>query len=138
MIPHVGLADGNILQKRHWKYLMSISKVTVEKHESGDIAIINVSGCIEHDGAKSLDDAIGSALRSKCKNIIVDLIDVEYIDHKGWGVLLNRVREIRANGGELKFARMKPELEELFEALDFSSLVQTHPSLEDALADFDK
>lgn len=101
------------------------------------ISVIKVGGYIDITTSDELEKAIESILKSYCYNIIVDLKDVDYISSRGWSIFLSRIKEIRDHGGDLKLARMKPDVFEVYEVLEFFWFLKVYDTLEEAISDFD-
>jgi anti-anti-sigma regulatory factor len=77
-------------------------------------------------------------LKSGPYNIIIDLGNVDYISSAGWGIFISEIKSIREKGGDLKLARMIPDVYEVFELLEFHYILKAFDTIEEAVADFDR
>lgn len=101
------------------------------------ISIIKVGGYIDITTSDELENVIESLLKSSCYNIIVDLCDVDYISSRGWSIFLSKLKEIRDNDGDLKLARMKEAVYEVYVVLEFFWFLKVYETLEEAISDFE-
>lgn len=119
---------------------MSDIKISVETTQAtqidGEITIIRVDGVIDTMTATQLEEVTNSLLSQKKYYIIVDLGGVDYISSAGWGIFISNIREIRLNNGDIKLARMIPNVYEIFELLEFDSILKAYDNIEKAKVDF--
>jgi len=69
-------------------------------------------------------------------NIVVDLGGVNYISSAGWGIFISEIKEIRENGGDLKLAAMIGDVYEVFELLEFQTILEAFDSVGEAVDSF--
>ncbi len=113
-------------------------QVSVEKAGANQqISIIKVGGYIDTTTSAELEHALSSLLKSNRQNIIIDLGNVDYISSAGWGIFISEIKGIREKSGDLKLARMIPDVYEVFELLEFHYILRAFDTLEEAIADFD-
>jgi len=119
---------------------MSDIKISVETTQvpglDTEITIVRVDGVIDTMTATELEKVTNSLLNQKRYNIIVDLGGVDYISSAGWGIFISNIREIRLNKGDIKLARMIPNVYEIFELLEFDSILKAFDNIEKAKNDF--
>ena len=119
---------------------MSDIKISVETTQipglDTEITIIRVDGVIDTMTATELEKVTNSLLNQKRYNIVVDLGGVDYISSAGWGIFISNIREIRLNKGDIKLARMIPNVYEIFELLEFDSILKAFDNIEKAKNDF--
>lgn len=113
-------------------------QVSVEKVGSqSDISIIRVGGYIDTTTSSELERALDSLLKAGVYWIVIDLGNVDYISSAGWGIFISEIKGIRERGGDLKLARMIPDVYEVFELLEFHYILKAFDTIEDAVHDFD-
>lgn len=103
---------------------------------NNDISIVRVDGVIDTTTSTELEKVMNSLVDQKRHRIIVDLAGVEYISSAGWGIFISNIREIRSSKGDIKLVRMIPEVYEVFELLEFDTILKAYDSLEEAKKDF--
>ncbi|MBN2030452.1 anti-sigma factor antagonist [bacterium] len=114
-------------------------QVSVEKiGPQSDISIIRVGGYIDTTTSSELERALDSLLKAGVVRIIIDLGNVDYISSAGWGIFISEIKGMRERNGDLKLARMIPDVYEVFELLEFHYILKAFDTIEDAIDDFDK
>lgn len=116
---------------------MSDIKISLDSSgPAGRVSVVRVDGVIDTITAPELEKVMNSLLEQKKYNIVVDLGGVDYISSAGWGIFISNIREIRQNSGDIKLARMIPNVYEIFELLEFDSILKAFESVEKAKSDF--
>lgn len=119
--------------------MMEGIQVSVEKAgPQSDISIIRVGGYIDTTTSSELERALDSLLKAGIFRVIIDLGNVDYISSAGWGIFISEIKGIRERSGDLKLARMIPDVYEVFELLEFHYILKAFDTIEDALRDFEK
>jgi anti-sigma B factor antagonist len=113
---------------------VSVEKIGVQ----GDISVIRVGGYIDTTTSSELERALDSLLKAGVVHIVIDLGNVDYISSAGWGIFISEIKGIRERGGDLKLARMIPDVYEVFELLEFHYILKAYDTVEEAVRDFDK
>jgi len=101
-----------------------------------EISVVRVDGVIDTITASELEKVMNKLLEQARYNIIIDLGGVDYISSAGWGIFISNIREIRHNRGDLKLARMIPNVREIYELLEFDTILQAYDSMEKAKLEF--
>jgi len=116
---------------------MSDIKISLDSSgPAGKVSVVRVDGVIDTITAPELEKVMNSLLEQKKYYIVVDLGGVDYISSAGWGIFISNIREIRQNSGDIKLARMIPNVYEIFELLEFDSILRAFDSVEKAKSDF--
>jgi len=113
--------------------------VISEERLSGDspVSVITLRGTVETTNAAGLEDTLQRVIDDRCYRIVVDLADVSYVSSAGWGIFISEIKRIRRNGGDIKLAAMRPEVREVFELLEFNSILRPFDDRKLAVKDFD-
>jgi len=104
--------------------------------ERPDVSVIAVKGYVDTTTSVELEESLKRLLRKGRYNIIIDLGDVNYISSAGWGIFISEIKEIRENGGDLKLARMIGDVYEVFELLEFQTILESYDTVEEAVSSF--
>jgi len=113
-------------------------QVSVEKTgPQSDISIIRVGGYIDTTTSSELERALDSLIKAGVFRVIIDLGNVDYISSAGWGIFISEIKGIRERGGDLKLAKMIPDVYEVFELLEFHYILKAFDTIDDAIRDFD-
>jgi len=112
-------------------------KISVESVGSdNEVVKIRIDGVLDTLTSPELEKVMNTLVAQKRYKIILDLGGVDYISSAGWGIFISHLKEIRENKGDLKLARMLPQVSEIFELLEFDSILKIYPTLENARFDF--
>lgn len=101
-----------------------------------DIAVIDAAGYLDSTTAPEMAQALETALSQKRYKIAIDITRVEYVSSAGWAVFVSEIRTIRDNGGELALVGMSPEVYDVYELMEFSTILRSFKFLEEALRYF--
>jgi len=98
--------------------------------------ILRLDGVLDTLTAPNLDRVIGQLLQQKKYNLVCDLAGVNYVSSAGWGIFISHIKEVRENQGDLKLTRLHPDVYEIFELLEFDTLIRSYESVDKAAGDF--
>ncbi len=115
---------------------MDSIRIHTRRHEAVEAVSIAVHGHIDTATSVELEKELQRVLRQKQYRIVIDLHGVEYISSAGWGIFLSEIRRIRQQGGDLRLAGMKPEVYDVYELLEFRTVLAHFPDQDEALASF--
>ena len=96
--------------------------------------VIHVKGEIHVSTAKEFAQRLDDAIAQDATSIVLDLMEVEFIDSTGLSVLLTGLRSVTLRGGRLALAISNPTVLRLFEITRLDSTFDIHPQLEPAIA----
>ena len=103
-----------------------------------NIALIKIGGHIDTTTSAEFEHCLNAVLKSNCYRIIIDLGNVDYVSSAGWGIFISEIKGIREKGGDLKLVRMTPDVYEIFELLEFHTILKAFNSLEEAMSAFNE
>ena len=112
-------------------------KISLDIANGEGLSVVRVDGVVDTMTASELEKVMNSLLQQKRFRIVLDLGGVDYISSAGWGIFVSNIREVRANRGDIKLARMMPSVYEVFELLEFDSILRAFDSIDRAKDDFD-
>lgn len=97
--------------------------ITVKiKNES---IIVKVRGDLDLVIAKEFRETVDKVLMDRpLKNLILDLVDVDFIDSSGLGAILGRYKIIQQRGGKMSIWGTKPSVHRI---LDLSGIMKIIP-----------
>jgi len=106
--------------------------------KGGEIVVISGTGYVDSSTYGRLEEELRAQVALKKYKLIVDLKKISYINSAGWGALLREIKELRDHKGDLVLANMTPEVYDIYEKMEFSSLIKSFPNLKAALSYFTK
>jgi anti-anti-sigma factor len=104
--------------------------------ESDEIAIIEAKGFIDTTTAPELEKKLEEQLALNKYRIVVNLEKIDYVSSAGWGVFVSEIREIRENSGDLVLVNMSPDVYDVYELMEFSSILKSYDGVDEAIAGF--
>lgn len=102
-----------------------------------DVVLLKASGFIDTNTSPELQKVMSRTIDGGNYQIIVDMATVQYVSSAGWGVFVGEIRRLKEKGGDLKLSQMAPEVNEVFEMLEFNRILSSYDRLEEAIDDFD-
>jgi len=109
--------------------------VQLEIEERGDVVIAHVRGELDLAGAPSTGEAIGEAVPTSARALIVDFSGLEFIDSSGIAMLFGLARRLGSRRQELRVVALdgKP-VARVLEIVEFDRAAPVHETLDEALA----
>jgi len=101
-----------------------------------EVVVIYAKGYIDNTTAPEIDRVIDEQLAMGLYKIIVNLKNVNYISSAGWGVFVSDLSAIRANNGDIVLVNMSPDVHNVFELMEFSSILKSFDSMDRAISYF--
>jgi anti-sigma B factor antagonist len=104
--------------------------------ENPDVSVISVKGYVDTTTSTDLEESLKRLLGNGRYDIVIDLGEVSYISSAGWGIFISEIKDIRENGGDLKLAAMIGDVYEVFELLEFQTILESYDTVEEAVKSF--
>jgi len=91
-------------------------------------------GELDHLQAERLRVQIDTAFdRSVCKNILLDMQGVSFMDSSGIGMIIGRYKNAEKRGGKLALANMSDTVSRLFELSGLAKIILRAKTVDEAL-----
>jgi anti-sigma B factor antagonist len=98
-----------------------------------DITLLTVKGFIDTATAPEFEKVFKAVLAQMKNKLVFDLKEVDYISSAGWGIFISEIKHVRNQKGDLVLVGMKPEVSEVFELLEFGTILKSFPDIESAV-----
>ena len=109
--------------------------VQLETEARGDVIIARVTGELDLAGAPATGEAIGEAVPTSARALVVDFSELEFIDSSGIAMLFNLARRLGGRRQQLHVVAMASEpVARVLEIVEFDRAAPVHGSLDAALA----
>jgi len=105
-------------------------------HNESGVSVLRVSGYLDTTTAGELEEALAALLAKQHHRIVIDLSGVTYISSAGWGIFIGEIKHVRNHGGDIKLAGMVGDVHEVFELLEFDTILEAYPSSREAAEAF--
>jgi len=96
-----------------------------------DRYVITVSGEVDLATSPDLDAAIIAALESGAGSLVIDLIDVSFMDSSGLGVIVRGLKRCREADKDLDLVITNERVLKVFGITGLDQVIPIHDSLED-------
>ncbi len=103
-----------------------------ETDSDRQVSRVRVDGVIDTLTAGELEEVMDSLLKRRRYRIVIDLAGVDYISSAGWGIFISHIKDVRANGGDIKLSGMVSDVYEIFQLLEFDNILQAFSSVDEA------
>jgi len=114
-----------------------MDRLLIEEEYLEDIIVLKLRGLVDSGTSQFLEDKFKELIAASSVKVVVDLQEVDYISSAGWGIFVGEIKGIRALNGDIKLSGMRPDVREVFDLLEFNTLLTPYNSKEDALAAFE-
>jgi anti-sigma B factor antagonist len=102
-----------------------------------DVSIIDVSGRITlGEGASALRNGLRAMNKDGQKKILVNLLDVSYIDSSGLGMLVANFATVTSQGGQLKLVNVTNRVKDLLLITKLYTVFEVHDDEKAAIRSF--
>ena len=107
----------------------------VDSHRlTRSVELVTANGELDLYTAPELREAMFSAIRNGATVVVVDLLEVSFVDSTALGVLVEAAKKMRSSGGLVSIACNDPNVVKVFELTGLTRLMAVRPSLSDAVA----
>ena len=110
--------------------------VSVMVGNPAGVAVLKVSGYLDTTTATELERTIFELVGRQEYKLVLDLSRVSYISSAGWGIFISEIKNIRNHGGDLKLSGMVGDVYEVFQLLEFHTILEAYDSTGLAVAAF--
>ncbi len=107
-----------------------------EKVDHNNVSVLKISGDLDTSTSKFLKEVLTELIEERHYNIVVDMKKVVQINYMGVGTLLERLRQVRKQSGDLKLARLNRITRKALSMVGASKVFETYDTEEGAIASF--
>lgn len=86
--------------------------------------------------AEDLKYKVNAKISAGYNKVIIDLSSVEFIDSTFLGVIVNALKKVTKNGGDLKLIGFKPPVRSMFELTRLFRVFETFTEVQEAIKSF--
>ncbi|KAA3613260.1 MAG: anti-sigma factor antagonist [Calditrichaeota bacterium] len=105
--------------------------------KNGEIMIVELGGHVDQSNSFQLQKMFDDIIDSRVFKVIVDFSSLHYMSSAGWGIFVGEVKRFRENGGDIRLAAMNPEINDVYQMLEFYHILDDFPTVEEAAASFE-
>jgi anti-sigma B factor antagonist len=87
----------------------------IRERKRDGVAILEMSGkLMGGPDAETFDETLKTLIHEDCRNVIVDMERVSWVNSTGLGILISGYTTLKKSGGELKLLRVSDRIENIF------------------------
>ena len=114
-----------------------MDKLLIDVEKVEDVVVLKLQGLVDSGTSQVIEKRLNDLISDGNVKILVDLDLVDYISSAGWGIFIGEIKGVRKGNGDIKLASMRPDVREVFDLLEFNTLLTPYDSRGDALAAFE-
>lgn len=100
------------------------------------VEIVHFPGDLGAAEMVRIKNRLSRLLKKNRKKLLLDLSQTKRVELAGVGILIDRLRTIRALKGDIKFCHMRPEVESVLKMIGINNLIESFHSEEEAIKSF--
>jgi anti-sigma B factor antagonist len=104
----------------------------ISETEHDGIPVLSVAGEIDVATAPELRDHLQACVTKNNSTIVVDLVDVTFLDSTALGVLVGGLKRCREAGGDLHLVIAEPRILKVFEITGLTEVFSIHSTVDQA------
>jgi anti-sigma B factor antagonist len=104
----------------------------IEERAGGNVPVIAVGGEIDVATAPQLRECLHRIIAEGAATVVVDLLDVTFLDSTALGVLVGALKRCRELGGDLHVVVTDPRIVKIFEITGLTKVFPIADSLAEA------
>ncbi len=108
----------------------------IERMENGRVTIVRLSGDIDEEGMNDVRLALMHCIQDHRCHVVVNLDEVQFVSYMGVGVLVERLRQLRAYGGDMKLTGVNLYTERLFRTVGVTNIFEIFTTEAQAVQSF--
>lgn len=110
--------------------------MNTEVHQEGKSTVVKVIGSVDALTAAGLSKVLTDQIMEGHANLVVDLINVEFMSSAGLRTLLGGVKDARSHGGDLRITSTNPGIDKVLKMSGFHNIAKVFPSQAEAVSSF--
>ncbi|MBW3084893.1 Anti-sigma-B factor antagonist [Austwickia sp. TVS 96-490-7B] len=113
-----------------------MGELEVSTKEDRGVAIVTVDGDVDVSNATRLRDTLDHVLATGRAHVVVDVRGVPFMDSTGLGVLVGRMKVVRARRGSIRLVVTAPRMLRVLSITGLDTVFPLYDTPEDAVASF--
>ncbi|KPK96903.1 MAG: hypothetical protein AMJ95_11840 [Omnitrophica WOR_2 bacterium SM23_72] len=108
----------------------------VKEEKVNDVLVCSLEGEVNISSSPELRKTFESIIQRNEKKVLVDFLNVIYIDSSGLATLIEMFHRLKKIGGTIRFTNMSQKIANIFEVTKLHKLFFIFENRESALKDF--
>lgn len=111
-----------------------MADLEVSVGQEGGVSVVTAVGDVDVSNAAKLRDALDRVLANGESRLVVDLRGVSFMDSTGLGILVGRLKVVRARRGSMRLVCVAPRMLRVLAITGLDTVFPLHSSRSEALA----
>ena len=100
------------------------------------VTVVDMEGTLDINTVEDFETALVELFNQKRYKIVLNMEKLTYISSAGFGVLLSVIKDVRKNRGDIKIAKVSPDLYKTFDLLELPGMFHILKTEQDAVKEF--
>lgn len=110
--------------------------IDIKTKNKGNVAIVEIEGEVDLYSSPNLRNVLLDLTKAKNNAILVNLLNVKYMDSSGVATLVEALQQVGKYGGKLKIANLRNSVKDVFELSRLDKVFDIYDSVDDAAEAF--
>lgn len=113
------------------------TSVKIKERKRDGVAILEMSGkLMGGPDADAFDEILKTLIHEGCKNVIVHMDKVKWVNSTGLGILISGYTTLKKSGGELKLLKVSDRIENIFIVSKLYTVFESFKDEDEAVRSF--
>jgi len=100
------------------------------------VDVLRFNGDLDALSMIKMKERMNRLLNKNHKRLLLDLQDTRHVELAGVGILVDRLRRVREQKGDIKLCNLRPEVEKTFQMIGVNGLMESYSTEEEAILSF--
>jgi len=110
--------------------------MSAHNKDKNAIDVLRCRGDLNAASMVTIKNQVSRLMNKNRKKVLLDLKKTEHVDLAGLGILVERIKKIRAVEGDIKLCNVQPHVNETFRLVGVSKLIEAFDTEEEAKQSF--
>lgn len=101
-----------------------------------EVDVLRFNGDLDALSMIKMKDRMNRLLNKNHKRLLLDLSETRRVELAGVGILVDRLRKVREQKGDIKLCNLRPEVERTFQMIGVNGLMEAYSTKEEAIRSF--
>ena len=100
------------------------------------VDVLRFNGDLDALSMIKMKDRMNRLMNRNHKRLLLDLQETKHVELAGVGILVDRLRKVREQKGDIKLCNLRPEVERTFQMIGVNGLMESYSTEEEAILSF--
>ena len=100
------------------------------------VDVLRFNGDLDALSMIKMKDRMNRLMNRNHKRLLLDLQETKHVELAGVGILVDRLRKVREQKGDIKLCNLRPEVERTFQMIGVNGLMESYSTEAEAISSF--